>query len=213
MAAERSRFISIASGDTNRCGRTWHNGGVDGADAAVKSNFHPMICREDKDLARCFAFIIETKREADPDLSIVDAYEMMLRSMRFGNVICYDNEHGQAVGMASYTIGTMAADYEDRDTAYVEYCLMDPRLQRTFYFLKCLQFLAQTIENEHDGVKWFTLRAYEKSEQNNRLYAKFTRKIGEIEGRKGRLNLYQTSMPELQAYLQRFRLKPDFGRR
>jgi hypothetical protein len=172
-----------------------------------------MVCREAKDLARCLIFIIETKRKADPHINIFDIYEMMLRSMRYGNVICYDNEHGVAVGMVSYTIGTLEAEYEDTDTVHVEYCLMEPGLQGSFYFLKCLQFFMQTIVNEHPGVEWMTMRAYDKVKRNNRLYSKFAQKTGQIQGEKGTLNVYKTHIKQLQAYLQRLSLSSSFGRR
>lgn len=179
----------------------------------MTNNFNPLVCREAKDLARCLIFIIETKRTADPHINIVDIYEMMLRSMRYGNVICYDNEHGVTVGMASYTIGTMEEDYRDTDIAHVEYCLMDPALQGSFYFLKCLQFLTQTIVNEHPNVEWMTMRAYVKVKRNNRLYSKFAQKVGQIQGEKGLLNVYKTHVEQLQAYLQRLSLSSSFGRR
>lgn len=179
----------------------------------MTNNFHPLVCREDKDLARCVTFIIETKRTADPYMTIADVYEMMLRSMRYGNVICYDNEDGVVVGMVSYTIGTLEAEYRDTDTVYVEYTLMDPSLQRTFYFLKCFQFLVQTIVNEHPGVEWMTMRAYANVKRNNRLYSKFAQKTGQIQGKKGLMNIYKAHIEQIQAYLQRLSLSSSYGRR
>lgn len=175
----------------------------------VADNFHPLVCRDARDLARCVTFLIETKRIADPYMDTANVYEMILCSMRYGNVICYDNEDGVAVGMVSYTVGTMEKEYEDLDTVHVEYCLMEPSLQRTFYFLKCFWFLAHTIANEHPGVKWVTLRAHDEVKHNNRLYSKFAQKTGQVQGRKGLLNVYKTHIEQLLSYLQRFRFLPS----
>lgn len=179
----------------------------------MTSNFNPMVCRDGRDLARCLIFIIETKRVADPHMNIVDIYEMMLCSMRYGNVILFDNEHGVVVGMVCYTVGTTEADFEDTHIAHVDYCLMEPNLQGTFYFLKCLQFLVQTIVNEHNGVEWFAMRAYEEVKRNNRLYSKFAQKTGQIRGKKGLMNVYTTQVEQLQSYLHRLRVSSSVGRR
>ncbi|HZG78134.1 MAG TPA: hypothetical protein VEZ72_19940, partial [Paenibacillus sp.] len=93
--------------------------------------FHARICREDSDFARCMTFLLETKRTADPGLRTADAYAAMLRILTYGTLLRYEDERGDIIGIVGYTLGSPHLDYEDRQVAYVEYCLMPVSRQHT----------------------------------------------------------------------------------
>lgn len=162
--------------------------------------FSTYICNKDEDFQRCMTYMLETKRTADPGLRTADAYAAMLRVLTYGTLLRLEDEQGQVIGIVGYTIGTPQRDYEDRDVAYVEYCLAAPSRHGTRFFLQGLTVLVQTIQEQHPEAVYLSLAAAENHRLNNRLYAKFAAPSGRDES----LNLYTTTLENVSKYTTRF---------
>ncbi len=166
--------------------------------------FRSHICITDSDFARCMTFLLTTRRTADPGLRTADAYAAMLRVLKYGALLRYEDERGEIIGIAGYTLGTPHQEYEDRDVAYVEYCLMPLTRQHTMFFPKGLGILVRTIQERHPEAVWMSLAAAERHRRNNRLYAKFARPSGRIEYPGINMNLYTAALEEVRRYAERF---------
>lgn len=166
------------------------------------SNFNPMICRKGIDFARGFAFMLETRREADPGPT-QNMYRIMLRSATYGGMFLYEDGQGNIAALACYSIGTDQGDFKDVHVVHVDYILMKPKLQRSLYYLKCMNFFADTIPALHPEVTIMTMEAEASVKQNNRLYSKFARLTGTIQGDLDLLNVYETTMEEFSAFCKK----------
>lgn len=164
-------------------------------------NFNPKICRDDADFARGFAFLLETGREAGHSGPTVNVYRVMLRVVTYGGMILYEDEQGRIAGAACYTIGTEPAGFEDRHVLHVDYILMKPALQCTGYFLKCMVFFLDTVTARHPEAEVMIMEAAADAGRNNRLYSKFARMTGVIEGDGRKFHVYQTTLEEFSAYV------------
>ncbi|TLS49102.1 hypothetical protein FE782_27050 [Paenibacillus antri] len=162
------------------------------------------ICREDSDFSRCMTFLLETRRTADPGLRTEDAYAAMLRVLTYGALFRVEDERGEIAGLAGYTIGSPHQEYEDREVAYVEYCLAPVSRHGTSFFLKGLGMLVRTIQERHADVEWLSLAAAEDHPRNNRLYSKFARRIGRIEHPRMSMNVYAAPIEDVAKYTAKF---------
>jgi len=166
--------------------------------------FDTLICREDSDYARCMTFLLETRRAADPGLRTANAYAATLRVLTYGSLIRYEDQRGNIIGIVGYTIGSPHQEYEDRQVAYVEYCLMSAARQHTRFFPKGLGILARTIRERHPEAVMMSFAAAADHRRNNRLYAKFAKPAGRIEHPELVMNLYTTTLEEVCAYAAKF---------
>jgi hypothetical protein len=164
--------------------------------------FNPVICREGIDYARTIAFATETSIEADPYARLSEVYWTIMRALRYGNVIRYENEHGMIVGMCCYTVGTIDAEFEDRHVVHVMYGLLAQSLQGSVYFMKGMHFLAHTIRSLHPEVELLQIEAYDTAKRNNRLYSKFARITGHIQSGQHVRNVYTTTVTQFSDYVE-----------
>ncbi|HZG85589.1 hypothetical protein [Paenibacillus sp.] len=166
--------------------------------------FRTYICEDDADFGRCMTFLLETRRSADPELRTADAYTAMLRILTYGTLLRFEDERGDVIGIVGYTMGTPQGEYEDRQIAYIEYCLMPVSRQGTTFFPKGLGILVRTIQERHPEAVWMTFAAAENHRRNNRLYAKFSRPNGQIEAPGVKLNLYTALLADIANYAAKF---------
>ncbi|WP_309121232.1 hypothetical protein [Paenibacillus sp.] len=165
---------------------------------------HGYICQEDSDFSRCMTFLLETRRTADPGLRTEDAYAAMLRVLTYGTLLRVEDDRGDIVGIVGYTIGSPHQDYEDRQTAYVEYCLASVSQHGTSFFLKGLGMLVRAIQERHPDVEWMSLAAATDHPRNNRLYSKFARRTGRVEHPRLSMNVYVAALEDVLKYTTRF---------
>lgn len=163
------------------------------------SNFNPKICRKDIDFARGFAFMLETRRKIDPGPTR-NMYRLMLRSATYGGMILYEDKQGTIVAIACYSLGTEREEFEDRHVVHVDYILMKPELQGSYYFLRCMDFFSDTISALHPEVKSVMMEAEASSKRNNRLYSKFAQLTEIVQGDLDVLHVYQTTMDQFSTY-------------
>ncbi|GIQ67783.1 hypothetical protein DUZ99_02695 [Xylanibacillus composti] len=166
--------------------------------------FRTYICEEDVDFRRCMTFILQTKRTADPGLRTADAYAAMLRVLTYGTLIRFEDEQGLVIGIVGYTLGSPQQEYEDRETAYVEYCLMPLSRQGSLFFIQGLGILVRTIQDRHPEIVHLSLAAAENHRRNNRLYAKFAKLTGRDMNDVLNMNLYTASLDDVRQYVERF---------
>lgn len=160
------------------------------------------ICREGVDFARGFAFLLQTRREADPGPT-QNMYRLMLRSATYGGMVLYEDEACGVVGAACYSIGSERADFEDCDVVQVDYILLKPELQGTFYFLRCMRDFFGYISEQYPDVTRVTMEAEASSLRNNRLYSKFARLTGTVQGDLDVLHVYQAKLAHVSAYVRK----------
>lgn len=164
------------------------------------NSINPIICRDYKDLIRSLIFIIETKKGYMQDVDLLNIYDMIVCAVRYGNVIRYENENSEILGIICYTVGTAEGDYQDTHIAHIVYCLIEPRLPNNL-LLKSLQSFVQIVMSEHEGVTLFKIAAHEHGNHKNRLFTKYAHKTEQIKGEGRQLNNYTVTVQRLQMYL------------
>lgn len=166
--------------------------------------FHTLICTEDSEFARCLAYILHTKKTADPQFPTERVYAIMLRVLQHGTMIRFEDEEGAIIGVVCYTIGTDDEGYEDRHVAYVEYCLAPSTLHGTRFFMKCLKILIDTIQERNPEAVCFMLEADADHRHNNRLYSKFAKLTNVAQDDERTANRYTASMADMRDFLAKF---------
>lgn len=167
-------------------------------------SFRAYICEKDADFARSMVFLLNTRRTADPGLRTANAYAAMLRIVTYGTLLCFEDRQGELIGIVGYTMGSPQQEYEDREVAYVEYCLTPVSRHGTLFFLRGLRVLVSTIRERQPEAVFLSLAAEEHNHRNNRLYNKFVKRSGIDENPGMNLNLYMAPLESVIKYVQRF---------
>jgi len=167
-------------------------------------SFTTLVCQTADDFSRAFQFMLRTKNAADPFFRTANAYAMVLRVLRYGTMLRFENEEGRIIGIVCYTFGSALNDYEDRNTAYVEYCLAEPSKHGTTFFLRGLTIMVNGILEQNPQTEQFMLAAQESHSHNNRLYSKFATKVETLPGDQEASNVYSVKRDGLMRYLAKF---------
>ncbi|RJE86190.1 hypothetical protein D3P07_19115 [Paenibacillus sp. 1011MAR3C5] len=118
-------------------------------------------------------------------------------------ILCLDEEN-EIVGALGYIHGTGEKQYEDEHVVQIQAVYLGMAYRGTRLFLQGLQFLLHHLKHQPVSVTelvfWTGQEPY-----INRLAAKFAGLESVTESEFGRLSAYRAPVPDLEAYLQKFR--------
>jgi len=115
------------------------------------------------------------------------------------------------VFMITYTMGTLANNFEDKDTCYVYLCTISPELRRSKLFLIGLLLAFNDIS--HLDFSTILFKGYEGYEYTTKLYMKLAQIIETAKNHQGLdCHLFSTTKEHLEFYFKRYisRLKLEF---
>ncbi|WP_134683675.1 GNAT family N-acetyltransferase [Brevibacillus migulae] len=167
----------------------------------MSAHFRP--CLTDDDYVQFTRFFIENRLDFSQSFSLNDTLLHILQTLQDSRIILVVSNQDQVVGWGHYQY--LGADEEpdsQGEIAFINSVILAKAYRRhSLLFLRGLRYLTKQIYKENPAVKQVRFHALSENAYLNRLYAKFTRVIGEREGDHGHEHIYATSLEELMAYL------------
>lgn len=161
------------------------------ATAMYQAKYLDFMLKHYDDLGMPYPFMVSFGFIASPVLMEKEA------------ILCLDEEN-EVVGALGYIFGTGEKQYEDKQVVQMQAVYLDKAFRGTRLFLKGLQFLLHHLKHQPVSVTELVFWTGQDPFMN-RLAAKFASLESVTESEFGRLSAYRVPVPDLEAYLHKFR--------
>ncbi|WP_270171144.1 hypothetical protein [Paenibacillus sp. SYP-B4298] len=168
-------------------------------------NIECKRCETDQERAQVSLFLLKNRRDFHPSFTVQDIMDLIYSYMTEGHAIYIADDQGAVLGVCAYYIGTREQQFADRERAFLDMGLSHRSVRGTRAFVKGLIYLIDQLEEQHDGIQEVCFRTLTEKRDLTRMYAKFARLVGTMEGPLGEESCFAESLPELKANLDKFR--------
>ncbi|QJD85615.1 GNAT family N-acetyltransferase [Cohnella herbarum] len=163
---------------------------------------HYRNCQSDEDYAQFTLYFIRNRKDFNRQFSLADALVHVLESIPNSCIILITDKIGAMIGWGHYRYLNSENEFDPAgEIVFVNSVIVHPSYRGGRLFIQGFRYMVQQIVSENGAVKYFQFCAQIDNLYLNRLYAKFSRVIGQREGYYGIENVYSADIGQLLQYL------------
>ncbi|TDF97060.1 GNAT family N-acetyltransferase [Paenibacillus piri] len=166
---------------------------------------HCRSCVSDDDFAKASLFLLAHKRDLHPSYTTLEMVTLIYSYVTQGRLICCIADDDQRIaGVAAYYQGTPEQEFKDRDVASLDAAIMAKAYRGSRLFVQGLQYMLNTIIENHPEVRELKLAALAENDYLCRLYSKFAPPQSVREGTHGKEIVFCEKINTVRDTLKKF---------
>ncbi|MNK32227.1 hypothetical protein D3C87_506840 [compost metagenome] len=164
---------------------------------------HYRNCQNDEDYAQFTLYFIRNRKDFNRQFSLSDALVHVLESIPNSRIILITDKTGTMIGWGHYRYLNTENEFDpEGEIVFVNSVIVHPSYRSSRVFIQGFRYLVQQIVAENCNTKYLQFCTQIDNTYLNRLYAKFSRVIGQREGYHGVENVYSSDFGQLLQYLK-----------